>query len=52
MIIPRIKQGKIVCVEDIAKGLENAPAALIGLFTGKNIGKQVLAISHEWNLKQ
>ncbi|KAG6741193.1 hypothetical protein POTOM_054425 [Populus tomentosa] len=31
MVLPYIKQGKIVYVEDIAKGLENAPAALTGL---------------------
>jgi len=39
-----LKEGKIVYVEDIADGLENAPAALVGLFEGKNIGKQVVRI--------
>ncbi|XP_058107292.1 2-alkenal reductase (NADP(+)-dependent)-like [Magnolia sinica] len=42
-----IKEGKIVYVEDIVEGLESAPAALIGLFTGRNVGKQVVAVSHE-----
>ncbi|MCD7447511.1 hypothetical protein HAX54_031006 [Datura stramonium] len=47
MIIPQIKSGKVVYVEDIAEGLESAPGALIGLFSGHNIGKQVVMVSHE-----
>jgi NADPH-dependent curcumin reductase CurA len=47
MVLPYIKQGKIVYVEDIAEGLENAPAALTVLFAGRNIGKQVVAVSRE-----
>nr|XP_043605877.1 2-alkenal reductase (NADP(+)-dependent)-like [Erigeron canadensis] len=47
MILPLIKEGKITYVEDIVEGLENAPSALVGLFTGNNIGKQVVVISHE-----
>ncbi|KAL9234844.1 hypothetical protein vseg_009667 [Gypsophila vaccaria] len=39
------KQGKIVYIEDMAYGLENAPSALVGLFTGKNVGKQVVCVS-------
>merc|ERR1711915_561345 len=42
-----LKEGNIVYVEDIAHGLESAPAALVGLFEGKNIGKQVVRISNE-----
>ncbi|KAL5703461.1 2-alkenal reductase (NADP(+)) [Ranunculus cassubicifolius] len=42
-----IKQGKICYVEDIVQGLERAPAALIGLFTGRNLGKQVIQVSPE-----
>uniref|UniRef100_A0A1D1Z5T1 NADP-dependent alkenal double bond reductase P1 n=1 Tax=Anthurium amnicola TaxID=1678845 RepID=A0A1D1Z5T1_9ARAE len=42
-----LKDGKIVFVEDIAEGLENAPAALIGLFTGCNVGKQLVVVSRE-----
>lgn len=42
-----LKEGKITYLEDIAEGLENAPAALVGLFEGKNIGKQVVRISNE-----
>ncbi|KAJ4825028.1 hypothetical protein Tsubulata_019287, partial [Turnera subulata] len=44
MILPKIKEGKIVYVEDTAEGLENGPAALAGLFTGRNVGKQVVAM--------
>ncbi|KAI3712926.1 hypothetical protein L1987_71496 [Smallanthus sonchifolius] len=47
MILPLIHEGKITYVEDIVEGLENAPAALIGLYSGKNVGKQVVAIAHE-----
>ncbi|XVF65880.1 hypothetical protein PTKIN_Ptkin09bG0286600 [Pterospermum kingtungense] len=47
MLIPYIKEGKITYVEDIAEGLESAPAALIGLFTGRNVGKQLVVVSHD-----
>jgi len=42
-----IKEGKLVYIEDIAEGLENAPSALVGLFHGKNVGKQVVRICDE-----
>lgn len=42
-----IKENKLVYVEDVVEGLENAPAALIGLFTGRNVGKQVVVVAHE-----
>ncbi|KAI7745817.1 hypothetical protein M8C21_023283, partial [Ambrosia artemisiifolia] len=47
MIIPLIKQGKICYIEDVAEGLENAAAALVGLFSGRNVGKQVVVVAHE-----
>ncbi|KAJ1700050.1 hypothetical protein LUZ63_008562 [Rhynchospora breviuscula] len=47
MTVQYIKEGKITYVEDSAEGLENAPSALIGLFEGKNIGKQVVVVSRE-----
>ncbi|KAF3684092.1 2-alkenal reductase (NADP(+)-dependent) [Capsicum annuum] len=47
MIIPHIKAGKVVYMEDVAEGLESAPSALVGLFSGRNVGKQVVMISHE-----
>ncbi|KAH0735946.1 hypothetical protein KY285_011653 [Solanum tuberosum] len=39
--------GNIVYVEDIAEGFESAPSALVGLFSGLNVGKQVVMISCE-----
>ncbi|XP_074281311.1 2-alkenal reductase (NADP(+)-dependent)-like [Silene latifolia] len=47
MILPLIKEGKISYLEDIAEGLENAPVALIGLFYGKNVGKQLVQVARE-----
>nr|UUJ74931.1 2-alkenal reductase [Cephalotaxus hainanensis] len=44
-VINYIKERKLVYIEDIAVGLENAPAAFAGLFYGKNVGKQVICIS-------
>lgn len=46
-VLPYIKEGKIVYVEDIAEGLESGPAALIGLFSGRNVGKQVVKVAQE-----
>lgn len=47
LVLPWIKEGKIMYLEDIAEGLESAPAALIGLFSGRNVGKQVVAVASE-----
>ncbi|XP_075661730.1 2-alkenal reductase (NADP(+)-dependent)-like [Castanea sativa] len=44
---PYIKEGKVIYVEDIAEGLESGPAALVGLFTGRNVGKQVVVVARE-----
>ncbi|CAL5186160.1 unnamed protein product [Lathyrus oleraceus] len=46
-VLPHIREEKIVYVEDIAEGLENGPAALVGLFSGRNVGKQVLVVARE-----
>ncbi|KAJ1395455.1 hypothetical protein SESBI_33413 [Sesbania bispinosa] len=46
LVLPHIREGKVVYVEDIAEGLENGPAALVGLFNGHNVGKQVV-VAHE-----
>ncbi|KAF7809054.1 2-alkenal reductase (NADP(+)-dependent)-like [Senna tora] len=45
-ILPHIREKKVVYVEDIVGGLENGPSALVGLFTGRNFGKQVVALPH------
>ena len=47
LVLSYIAEGKIVYVEDIAEGLESGPAALIGLFTGRNVGKQIVLVAHE-----
>jgi len=39
-----IYEGKITFVEDIAEGLENAPLTLVGLFSRRNVGKQVVVV--------
>ncbi|XP_050237892.1 2-alkenal reductase (NADP(+)-dependent)-like [Mercurialis annua] len=46
-VLPYIREGKISYVEDIADGIESAPAALVGLFSGRNVGKQVVAVAHD-----
>ncbi|KAF6162324.1 hypothetical protein GIB67_008453 [Kingdonia uniflora] len=46
-IISNYKQGKIVYIEDMNEGLESAPAAFVGLFTGKNVGKQVICVARD-----
>lgn len=40
-----IKEGKIKYRESIAQGIENAPAAFIGLLAGKNFGKQLVKLT-------
>ncbi|KAL8122238.1 2-alkenal reductase (NADP(+)-dependent)-like isoform X2 [Apium graveolens] len=47
LVLPFIKEGKINYLEDTAEGLESAPAALIGLFSGRNVGKQVVVVARE-----
>ncbi|KAL0653013.1 hypothetical protein Bca4012_095704 [Brassica carinata] len=44
-VLRYINERKLVYVEDIVEGLENGPAALVGLFCGQNVGKQVLKIA-------
>ncbi|XP_043693775.1 2-alkenal reductase (NADP(+)-dependent)-like [Telopea speciosissima] len=46
-IVPFIKEGKISYVVDTAEGLDKAPGALIGLFSGRNVGKQVVVVARE-----
>ncbi len=38
-------EGKIKYREDVVEGLENAPEAFFGLFTGANFGKLVVKVS-------
>ncbi len=39
-----IEEGKIVWTETIVNGLENAPAAFLGLFKGENLGKMLVRL--------
>ncbi len=41
---PQLAAGKIAYVEDIAEGLENAPAAFRSLLSGGNKGKQIVKL--------
>jgi NADPH-dependent curcumin reductase CurA len=41
-----IKDGRMQYRETIHHGIEEAPEALIGLFTGENIGKMLVALKH------
>ncbi|CAO2172351.1 unnamed protein product [Urochloa humidicola] len=43
-ITQHYKDGKIAYVEDMSFGLESGPAAFIGLFSGQNVGKQVVRV--------
>ncbi|MFP6748302.1 MAG: NADP-dependent oxidoreductase [Alphaproteobacteria bacterium] len=40
-----LAEGKIKYREDITEGIENAPAAFIGMLKGENFGKQIIKIS-------
>jgi len=42
-----LKTGVLKYREDIAEGLENAPASFIGMLKGENIGKQVVQIGDD-----
>lgn len=42
-----VQQGKLTYRETITDGIENAPAAFIGLFHGENIGKQLVRVAVE-----
>ena len=42
-----VQKGKVKVREDIVFGLENAPAAFIGLLEGKNFGKLVIQVARE-----
>lgn len=40
-----LKEGKLKYSENVIEGLENAPQAMIGLFQGENLGKQLVKVS-------
>ncbi|KAJ6772494.1 PROSTAGLANDIN REDUCTASE [Salix koriyanagi] len=41
-VVSNFKQGKIVYIEDMSEGLESAPAAFAGLFSGKNVAQSFI----------
>lgn len=42
-----IREGKIKYKEDVVEGIENAPAAFIGMMRGENFGKLLVRVSEE-----
>jgi NADPH-dependent curcumin reductase CurA len=40
-----LKEKKLIYTEHVVEGLENAPKAFIGLFTGENLGKQLVKVA-------
>lgn len=40
-----IRSGQLKYAEDISDGIENAPAAFIGLFEGENLGRRLIRVS-------
>ena len=42
-----LRDGRITYREHITKGIENGPAALVGMMRGENIGKQILQIGED-----
>ncbi|MBI5128318.1 MAG: NADP-dependent oxidoreductase [Rhodopseudomonas palustris] len=43
-VTPKVRSGAVVFMEDIVDGLEQAPAAFIGLLKGQNTGKLIIRI--------
>ncbi|MFC4667447.1 NADP-dependent oxidoreductase [Seohaeicola nanhaiensis] len=43
-VAPKVASGEIAYVEDIAEGLENAPAAFMSMLKGGNMGKQIVKV--------
>jgi NADPH-dependent curcumin reductase CurA len=44
-LVPWVMEGKIRYREDVRDGLENAPEALLDLFSGANTGKLIVKIA-------
>lgn len=43
-VAPKVASGEFAYVEDIAEGLENAPAAFMAMLKGGNVGKQIVKV--------
>ena len=46
-----LRKGKVRYREDVVEGLENAPEAFLGLFSGQNTGKLLVRVSDDPTLK-
>ncbi|KAK3435115.1 hypothetical protein EUGRSUZ_D02495 [Eucalyptus grandis] len=46
-LLPHIREGKIVYIEDTAEGLDDGPSALFRLLNGGNVGKQLVEVARE-----
>lgn len=46
-VAPWFRSGEMVFHEDIVRGLENAPASLIGMMKGEAIGKRLVQVAQE-----
>jgi len=40
-----VKEGKVKWKETVFEGIEKAPDAFVGLFTGENLGKMLVKLS-------
>ena len=40
-----LAEGKLQYAESVVEGFENTPSAFIGLFTGENLGKQIVKVA-------
>jgi NADPH-dependent curcumin reductase CurA len=43
-LVTWFKEGKLKYAETIVEGFENTPRAFIGLFSGDNLGKQLVKV--------
>jgi NADPH-dependent curcumin reductase CurA len=46
-----VRQGRLRYREDVVDGLENAPAAFVGMLQGKNFGKQLVRLAEPRTLR-
>ena len=44
-MLPWVRDGRIRYREDVVDGLEHAPAAFVGMLTGRNFGKTVVKVA-------
>lgn len=42
-----LRDGRVTYVEDVVEGLHGAPAALVGIFQGRNVGRQLIVVARE-----